>query len=303
MRIEPCKPVLKLAPPTGSNWIYEIKWDGYRVAVHVDHSNVRVLTSSGMDWARRFPAIVEEAQTFGTTMILDGEAVVLDEHGRSDFNALQRALGGRGGVMRAGEAILMAFDLLYLDGHDLSRMELSARRHLLEELLRGRQGAILLSEEFQDNGADLFQASCDHGLEGIVAKRLDMPYRSGSRGDWIKVKCVQRESLFIVGYEPGGLGGIGRLLLGAYQGETVVYVGSVGTGFTAREASRLRELMDLIKLPKPAVNLRRDGVVWIRPTLIAEIAFRAWTVDQKLRHASYKGLREVQDNAAVYKLT
>jgi bifunctional non-homologous end joining protein LigD len=294
--------VLKLTPPRGSHWAYETKWDGYRVAVHVDHSNVRVLTSNGIDWASRFPAIVEEAKTFGTTMILDGEAVVLDEHGRSDFNELQQALGGRRGRLRANTAVLMAFDLLYLDGHDLSKMELSSRRHLLAEMLHGRQGAIMLSEEFQGDGADLLQASCDHGLEGIVAKRLDMPYRSGAGGDWIKVKCVQRESFFIIGYEGNGLRRISRLLLGAYQGDTVVHVGSVGTGFTDREASELRELMDIIKLPKSKVEQNRQSVAWIKPTLIAEIAFRAWTSDLKLRHTSYKGLREMQDNAAVFKI-
>src|SRR6476646_7579557 len=132
-------------------------------------------------------------------------------------------------------------------GHDVSKMEFSARRHLLEEMLRGRQGAIMLSEEFQGDGADLFQASCDHGLEGIVAKRLDTPYRPGARGDWIKVKCIERESFFIIGYEGNGLRRFSRLLLGAYQGDKVVYVGSAGTGFTDREAMELRQVMDLIR--------------------------------------------------------
>ncbi|MGO7308825.1 non-homologous end-joining DNA ligase [Rhizobium ruizarguesonis] len=304
-RVEPCLALLKQKPPSGPEWFYEIKWDGYRVAVHVDIGGVKVLTRGGHDWSHRFPAIAQEAKSFGTTMILDGEAVVLDEAGRSDFGALQRALGGRGGKQRADAAVLFAFDLLYLDGHDISGMELTARRHFLEELLKKHTGSIRLSEEFEGNGADFLQAACEHGLEGIIAKKRDAPYRSGRLGDWLKIKCVQSDSFFIIGYEPStaAIGGIGRLLLGAYKNDAITYVGGVGTGFKERETQKLRRDLDTIRTAKPAVDLKRKGVVWVQPTLIAEIEYRAWTDDGKLRHSSFKGLRDVQDNASVCDLS
>ncbi|KAA0685983.1 ATP-dependent DNA ligase [Neorhizobium sp. P12A] len=303
-RIEPCLALLKSKVPTGPDWLYEIKWDGYRLAVHVEPGRVRIITRGGHDWTDRFPTIAEEAAAIGTTTILDGEAVVLDEQGRSDFGALQQALGGRSGKRHASEAIFFAFDLLYFDGHDLSRMDLSDRRHMLEDLLKDRAGGIRLSEEFEGDGQALFDAACEHGLEGIIAKRRDAPYRSGRLGDWVKVKCIQSDSFFIVGYEPStaALGGIGRLLLAAYRGDELVYVGGVGTGFKERPTIKLRADLDRLKTSRPAIDLKRKGVIWVQPTLIAEIEYRAWTEDGKLRHASYKGLRDEQDNAAVYHL-
>ncbi|MGI0523988.1 hypothetical protein ABY43_06925 [Rhizobium giardinii] len=148
--------------------------------------------------------------------------------------------------------------------------------------------------------------SCRHGLEGIVGKHRHRPYRSGRTGDWIKLKCVQSESFLVVGYEPsmGAFGGFASLLLAAYKGDELRYVGSVGTGFKERKAVALRSTMD--KLPwkrKPPVPYSgKRKVVWLQPMLIAEVEFRAWTTDGKLRHSAYKGLREVQDNADVYRL-
>ncbi|WP_132527583.1 non-homologous end-joining DNA ligase [Rhizobium sp. BK376] len=303
-RIEPCLAVLKPKVPIGPDWLYEIKWDGYRLAVHVEPSSVRIITRGGHDWTDRFPSIAEEAASIGTTAILDGEAVVLDEQGRSDFGALQQALGGRSGERHASKAVFFAFDLLYFDGHDVSWMDLSDRRHMLEGLLKDRAGGIRLSEEFEGDGQALFDAACEHGLEGVIAKRRDAPYRSGRLGDWVKVKCIQSDSFFIVGYEPStaALGGIGRLLLAAYRGDELVYVGGVGTGFKERATIKLRADLDSLKTVTPPINLKRKGVVWVQPTLIAEIEYRAWTDDGKLRHASYKGLREKQDNAAVFQI-
>ncbi len=242
-----------------------------------------------------------------STAILDGEAVVLDEQGRSDFNMLQRSLGGRGGKETSRDAIFMAFDLLYFDGHDFTKTELFTRRHLLESLVpAGAMGAIRFSEEVDGNGEALMQAACEHGLEGIIAKDRESPYRSGRLGDWIKVKCVQSDSFMIVGYEHSiaARGGIGSLLLAARRGDELVYVGSVGTGFKEREAVKLRSMLDKLKRTKPVVAYagRRKDLVWVLPKLIAEIEYRAWTSDGKLRHASYKGLREMQDTVAILKL-
>ncbi len=152
----------------------------------------------------------------------------------------------------------------------------------------------------------IFAAACEHGLEGVIFKDPDSPYRSDRSGDWLKVKCIQSESFFIVGYEKSAAarGGVGSLLLAAWKGSQLHFVGSVGTGFSYKIAVELRTLMDRLATKKPTVAYdgRTEDLVWVQPTLIAEIEYRAWTDDGKLRHASYKGLREVQDNAAVYRI-
>lgn len=307
-RIEPCLALLKAKPPKGDDWVFEIKWDGYRLAVHIEPTGVRILTRGGHDWTHRFPAIEQAAKQLPVaTTILDGEAVVLDNQGRPDFGLLQQSLGGRGGKKRSSTALFMAFDLLYFDGHDLRNSELSMRRHLLEDLVpASEQGYVRLSEEIEADGDQLLASACEHGLEGIIAKRRSAPYRSGRLGDWLKIKCVQSDSFFVVGYErsTAARGRIGSLLLAARKRDDLVYVGSVGTGFKEKDAWALRELMDSItqKTPPLPYTGARKNVVWLQPTLIAEIEYRAWTDDGKLRHASYKGLREVQDNAAVYKV-
>lgn len=304
-RVEPSLALLKTAPPFGPDWAYEIKWDGYRLAIHIEPKGVRIITRGGHDWTHRFPTIAAAAKELGVaTAILDGEAVVLNAAGRSDFGALQRSLGGRGGKRSSTESILFAFDLLYFDGHDLTKTELSVRRHLLEDLLEGAVGAIQLSEELQGDGTGLLANACSLGLEGIIAKHRDSRYRSGRTGDWLKIKCVQSESFMIVGYEQStaARGGIGSLLLAGRRGHDWVYVGAVGTGFKEKDAAYLKKTLDMLKTRTPVMPLKGKNYVFAQPTLIAEIEFRGWTDEGNLRHASYKGLREVQDNAAVYEL-
>jgi bifunctional non-homologous end joining protein LigD len=305
-RIEPCLALLKQKPPKGDQWAFEVKWDGYRLAVHIEPKGVRILTRGGHDWTHRFPLIQAAAKALPvSTAILDGEAVALDEQGRSDFNLLQQSLGGRGGKAISGDAVFMAFDLLYFDGHDFTNTELMTRRHLLEGLVpESGEDAIRLSEEVQADGEALLRVAYEHGLEGIIAKDRFSTYRSGRLGDWLKIKCIQSDSFFIVGWEKSivARGHIGSLLLAARRGEDLVYVGSVGTGFKESVAWKLRELMRKIeaKAPPIAYDGSRKNLIWLKPTLIAEIEYRAWTRDAKLRHASYKGLRDKQDNADVY---
>ncbi|ULR43638.1 non-homologous end-joining DNA ligase [Rhizobium sp. K102] len=307
-RIDPCLALLKPRPPKGRQWAFEVKWDGYRLAVHIEPKGVRILTRGGHDWTARFPAILAAAKRLSvSTAILDGEAVVFDELGRSDFGRLQQSLGGKGGKRTSWESVCMVFDVLYLDGHDLTGTELTARRHLLEGVVPpGGEEAIRLSEEIEADGETLLRIACEHGLEGIIAKDRNSTYRSGKNGDWLKIKCIQSDGFAIVGYQrsSAAFGNIGALLLAARKGDDLIYVGHVGTGFKADEAMRLRATMDRIKATKPAVKYSggRKNLVWIKPKLVAEIEYRGWTHDGKLRHPSYKGLREVQDNAAVYQL-
>src|ERR1700712_4784501 len=259
-RIEPCLALLVSKPPTGKQWAFEVKWDGYRLAIHRAAKGVRISTRGGHDWTHRFPAIESAAKHLDVaSFILDGEAVVVDKQGRSDFGALQQALGGRGGKRSAREAILYAFDLLYFDGHDLTRMHLDERRTMLANLLERQNGVIRLSEEVQVDGADLLRSACEHGLEGIIAKHRDRPYRSGRQGDWLKIKCIQSESFAVVGYEPSTTmpGAIANLLLAARKDGKLVYVGSVGTGFKDKVARDLRTQLDAMKTATPAVTLKR----------------------------------------------
>ncbi|WP_029620592.1 non-homologous end-joining DNA ligase [Pseudorhizobium marinum] len=302
-RIEPCLAKLVSKAPQGDEWSYELKWDGYRLAVHVEQGRVRIITRGGHDWTHRFPGIEAAARDYvPTTMILDGEAVVLDEQGRSDFGRLQNSLGGRGGKLPAGNAILYAFDLLYLDGHDLTKMDYAARRSLLEEVVPpGREGGIRLSEEFDVDPDVLLQHACTHELEGIIAKHRDRPYRSGRAGDWLKIKCVQSDTFAIVGYEPSKAmpGAIGSLLLAGLKGADFVYVGNVGTGFTHDQARDLKKQLDKLKTSVPPVRIAGKNLVLTAPALLAEVKFRAWTHTGTLRHASFKGLREAADWAEI----
>jgi bifunctional non-homologous end joining protein LigD len=302
-RVEPALALLRKKAPVGLEWAFEVKFDGYRLAVHIEPGGVRILTRGGHDWTSRFPTIAKAAKDLSVgSAILDGEAVVLDHQGRSDFGGLQRSLGGRGGKRVSTEAVFFAFDLPYFDGHLLTNAELSVRRHLLKDFLDAATGAIQLSEEVSGDGNQLLETARAHGLEGIIAKNRDSKYRSGRTGDWLKIKCVQSESFIVFGYEQSSIarGGLGSLLLAARHGSDWKYVGSVGTGFKERDAIDLKRMLDKLKTNSPAVPVRGKKLVFAQPTLIAEIDFRGWTSDGHLRHAPYKGLREEQDNAAVY---
>ena len=309
-RVAPALAQLKAKPPQGSEWSWEVKWDGYRLAVHIEPNGVRILTRGGHDWTHRFPAIEQAARALGpATMIIDGEAVVLDAEGRSDFGLLQQSLGasGKRAGNQASDAILYAFDLLYLDGHDLRGVEYRSRRHLLEDTVKDQDGAIRPSETLEADPTVLLEHACRLGLEGIVGKHRDQPYRSGRTGDWIKVKCIESEAFFIIGYETSATSpaGFGSLRLAAYRDGQIVDVGSVGTGFRQVEATKLRKMLDKLRWkqkPPPVPDIEKADIVWVHPTLIAEIEFRAWTADGKLRHAAYKGLRERQDNADVFRI-
>jgi bifunctional non-homologous end joining protein LigD len=305
---EPCLALLKAKPPTGPRWAFEIKWDGYRVSVRLDRGKARILTRRGHDWTERFPTIAAAAEEkfAGRSLIVDGEAVVLDEKGRPDFSWLQKALGTRGnsrnpGNKAAHEAMLYAFDLLYLDGRDLRRLPLETRREELEQIV-SYKGVIRLSEEIVEDGATLLRHSCEMGLEGIIAKDRKASYRSGRTGDWLKIKCIQSETFAVVGYEVSTSvrGAIASLLLGAREGGKLIYAGSVGTGFKRDEVVAIKQQLDKMVARTPPVDLKGKGLVFVRPDLAAEVEFRGWTSDGKLRHASFKGFREKADNASVF---
>jgi bifunctional non-homologous end joining protein LigD len=298
-RVDPCLAQLTMRPPKGNDWRYEIKWDGYRAHIHREPKGVRILTKNGHDWTHKFPAIAEAALALTpTTYIMDGEIVVLDEEGRSDFNLLVRSLGGRNGNKVADNAICMVFDLFYQNGRDLRRMDYSERRQMLEEGLAGATGAIRLSEEFDVDPDILLRKACELDLEGIIAKRADALHMPGRTGTWRKIKCVQSDTFQIVGYEPSSSPGLlASLLLAQENNGKLRYTGSVGTGFKERDLRELKVALDTLKVAKPVIPLRttRKNLVFTKPTLYAEIQYRGWTTDNKLRHPSFKGLRSPED--------
>jgi bifunctional non-homologous end joining protein LigD len=288
--VEPCIPTLVAKPPKGDHWRHEVKWDGYRVCVVAAGGRATVRTRRGHDWSDRFKPIAEAAaELFCRNAVIDGEAVVLDAKGRASFSALQADLAGGGNA-----ATLYAFDCLFLDGRDLRGLPLSDRREALERLIgRPKSGAIRFSEEFEGDGAEFFKIACAHELEGIVSKRVDLPYCSGRSQDWLKVKCVQSDAFIIIGYQPDGRGGIANLKLAIKENGALRYAGAVGTGFSDATMRTLRKVLDPLTQQRSAVpSLKVKGAIWVRPELQAEVAYRGFTTAGELRHSSFKGLRE-----------
>ncbi len=314
---------LQKVTPRGDAWVHEIKFDGYRLILRKEGQTVRVLTRNQHDWTDRFLRLAKAVRGLAAdTAVLDGEAVVLDEQGVSRFGLLQKALGDsakRGRGFRAGptnkrndNAIrFYAFDLLYLDGHDLQRCPLTTRKRVLSRLITQADSPTLLySDHLEGSGRAFHQQACGHDLEGIISKRRDATYEPGRRaGSWIKSKCTRRQEFVIIGYtDPSGSRtGFGALLLATHVAGQLTYCGRVGTGFDEATLSELAGRLQRREREDPPVDggiprvpgvPRRDRkeAHWVEPQLVAEVEFAEWTDDRMLRHARFLGLRE--DKAA-----
>lgn len=269
----------------GDNWIHEIKFDGYRMQIRVD-DKVTITSRNDLDWTHRFPFI---AQAFAKLppLIMDGEIISTTDIGASDFGQLQADLSNG----RHDRIVYFAFDLMFLKGKDLRALPLLERKKILATFLeKSKIERIMYSEHF-DDGAALFKLAGELGLEGVVSKRKDSPYKP-SKSNWLKVKIQKTAEYFILGYVPGGRAGISALRLGQRNGNAFDYVGKVGTGFTNEMSETLRRTLDKKITDKPSLTakLRRPDTKWVKPDLKAKIAFRGVTGDGKLRHPSFKGL-------------
>jgi bifunctional non-homologous end joining protein LigD len=304
--LEPELATLVDMPPSGAEWLHEIKLDGYRIVARIDTGQVRLLTRSGNDWSERMPDLRDTLARLPVQALLDGELVALDEHGVSKFQTLQNSLS------EGADAALSyyVFDLLHLDGRDLSRLPLVERKAELRRLLEryaGELGSkVRISDHVVGNGPEFFQRACKLGLEGTIAKRASSAYRSGRGRDWLKIKCTQRQELAIVGFtEPSGSRShLGALLLGAERDGELRYAGRVGTGFSEASLKELaKKLKPLTTKVSPLANPPRGamarGVHWVRPKLAAQVRFSEVTTDGLLRHPSFEGLREDKPAASV----
>jgi bifunctional non-homologous end joining protein LigD len=297
--IQPQLATLVNSVPPGNEWLHEIKFDGYRILCRVENGKARFLTREAQDWTHRFGGLVKIAEELSRhQLFFDGEIVALDANGVNDFQLLQNSLRQKS----SANLVYYIFDLLHLDGRDLTSKPLLARKEELRNILPDRSTtgpALCYSEHWIGRGEELFHKACTMGLEGIISKRKDEPYRSERGKDWLKIKCVKSQEFVIGGFtDPAGSRvNLGALLLGVYDNENFRYAGRVGTGFNNRTLGDLRARLDRIESDSPPfVNPPRGaearGVHWVKPDLVCEIAFTGWTSDGLLRHPSFKGLRE-----------
>jgi bifunctional non-homologous end joining protein LigD len=290
------------SPPKTPGWISEIKFDGYRLLAVVDHGVVRLMTRNGLDWTRRLPRVAEAvARLEVESALLDGELVALRDDGVSSFADLQAALT----TGRDGKLFYYLFDLPHLNGWDLSRCRLDARKALLRGVSDWR-GGLRYSDHASDDTGRMRRHACELGLEGIICKRADAPYRAGRGTDWIKLKCQDREEFVVLGWTPpeGSRIGMGALHLGFFdRAGALHYVGGVGTGFSDAELRRLRPLLDGLRAEAPPLLYAGDppdsSITWVTPKLVVDVQHHGWSGAGRLRHAVFLGEREDKPPAEV----
>jgi bifunctional non-homologous end joining protein LigD len=295
--VPPSLATLHSDAPRGAEWLHEIKYDGYRIQARLDHGKVRLLTRKNLDWTHRFkPIAAAVAALPAETALLDGELVVEDDKGISSFSLLQTDLkDGRGDRL-----VYYVFDLLYLDGRDLTGEPLVARKAALQRLLKatGKTGRIRYAEHFVEDGPVILKHACGLDLEGIVSKRKDAPYRSGRSENFIKSKCHNAQEFVVAGYSPASADPhvVGALTVAVHDDGELRCAGRVGTGYTRKTARELWQRLKSLKIDKPPLTLpqdeRRKDVIWVKPQLVIEAEYRGVTHGNVLRQASFKGLRE-----------
>ena len=295
-RPRPQLATLAATPPSGGEWVHEIKYDGYRTLARIAHGDVRLFTRNGHDWTERYAPI---AQALGeltcSSALIDGEVCVQAASGATSFAALQDALAQ--GFDH--ELVFFCFDLVYLDGHDLSRSPLIARKKALAALLDpilDEASAVHFSEHIAGRGAAFLDRAQALGLEGIVSKKAESEYSPGRSKSWLKAKCAARRDFVIVGYaESAAAGGLSALLLAEPFGQGLRYVGRVGTGFSAGEAKRLRDELGPLAREAPVFTLQGMAdtrrATWVEPRRVADVEYATRTGEGRLRAARYKGLR------------
>lgn len=292
--IEFQSPTLVEKAPDGGNWLHEIKYDGYRTQLIMEGGTARAFTRRGYDWSLRYKRIVQTAASLrAKSAIIDGEAVVLGETGLPDYQALERELGNPG----SPRLIFYAFDLLHLNGSDLRQQPLLERKAALEKLLKDSAPTLTYAEHLEVSGKDMFAHACRMGLEGIVSKRADSPYRSGVQTSWVKVKCIKSDTFPVVAFVEK-LGArprrIASLYIGRREGDRLLYAGKAQSGFSLSIARQVRERLDPLIVDNSPLSdpIDKPKATWVRPDVLAEVQFSSVTDRGILREAVFKGLRE-----------
>jgi len=286
-RIHPMLPTLVAKPFDKAGWVYEEKYDGIRILTYKEGDKVTLLSRNDKNRSLMFPEIAAAVRALpARTLLLDGEVVAFDRHDVSRFQLLQR------GNVRPRYAV---FDCLYLNGEDLRSQPLSSRRSALETSVRNNN-QILLSRRLAPNGIEAYRIAKERGFEGLVAKEQSAPYFEGRSTKWLKVKVHQEEEFVIAGYTaPGGSRRhFGALLLAAYDRGRLVYVGKVGTGFSRQTLDSLASALKPLIRKKSALAdpPHERNITYLKPRLVAQVAFQEWTADNKLRQPVYLGLRD-----------
>lgn len=282
-------------PADTSDWLWELKFDGYRLLARVHNRSVRLFTRNGNDWTHRMPQLAQAiAELPLQSGWVDGEVVAVDAHGTPDFQALQNAFD----TNMAKDLVYYVFDLPYADGHDLRSMPVVERRERLRALVdQVKTGRVRFSEGFEAKPSDLVSSACHLGFEGVIGKRKSAPYASRRNADWIKLKCSHRQEFVIAGFtDPqGSRTGIGSLLLGVHGDDGALrYAGNVGTGFSERTLQELATRLTALyttKSPFPEGAATGKKAHWVKPRLLAEVSFAEWTKEGRIRHSVFHGLR------------
>ncbi len=291
--LPPALATLVDTPPMDQGWLFEVKYDGYRALIAADGDAVRIHTRTGLDWTARYPAIVEAVAALNLpATLLDGEITVIGKSGVTNFGALVAALKGR----NPAPLSCFLFDVLTHAGKDMRAKPLSQRRALLKRLLGhpAPDAPLQLSESFTGDPAALLTTACRRGLEGLIAKRADAPYRAGRHPQWLKIRCTRGQEFIIIGFSPSVKRPFASLLMAVHAPKGLRYVGRVGTGFSDAVMNELAAWRDAHRRATPAcavpAGLSR-GVTWVHPNLVVEIAFADWTPDGLIRHGRFTGLR------------
>ena len=301
--VSPQLATLAKAAPRGDDWLHELKLDGYRLIVVADGADTALYSRNHKRWTAKLPSLAREAGSFSRRAVLDGEAVIFDERGRSSFEALVNGVHHG----REGEVVLLAFDLLWLDGWDLTGVPLEERKRALREVLdEAGQARLRYLDHVVGQGARVFQAACDSGAEGIVSKRRGARYHARRDTSWQKVKCSARQELVIAGWLPptNPRDHLGSLVLGVYDDGRLRYAGRVGTGFSREERRALRERLEALARETTPFDERPKApglkdARWSEPRLVAEIELSEWTRAGHVRHPSFVGLRDDKAPAEV----
>lgn len=301
--VRPMKPETRERPFNGAGWVFELKYDGFRMLAAGGSGEARLFYKSGHDATRIFPELAAGLAALPFRgLLLDGEAVALDADGRPNFQRLQRRglrvrLADVRHAAAASPATLFVFDLLACEGFDLRPLPLSRRKEILRRVVAPGDPWIRLSDEIPERGEDLYAAVAGMGLEGIVAKRADSPYRPGYSADWLKVRVDRSSDFAVAGFEPAGDSGLRRLHLAVRAvrdgGADLVYAGTVGTGFRREDESELRARLDPLRRADPPVPAAAGrGQVWVEPEVVVEVRYKEWTEGGHLRHPVFLRLRD-----------